>query len=668
MFHHRACASVPSLVTLPAVFLRPLYYSSSSSSSVAAASFCSFPRPWRRSGQPWRVAGGRRRVCASWSSSLPPAGMAEGFKALKLEDDGVPVETVSGNGVSHPQGKGKDGDTTGGSRKKLEELNWDNSFTRELPGDTRTGGPVRQVLHACYSKVSPSVSVKEPELVAWSQPVADILDLDPNEFKRADFPLLFTGVSLLKGGLPYAQCYGGHQFGVWAGQLGDGRAITLGEVLNNQGERWELQLKGAGKTPYSRTADGLAVLRSSVREFLCSEAMHHLGIPTTRALCLVTTGEGVLRDMFYDGNVKMEPGAVVCRVAPSFIRFGTFQIHAARDKDDVPLVKQLADYTIHYHYPQFEHLPFDRQALDEGLSEASKGDKENPLPPIDISKNKYAAWFTEVAVQTAITIAKWQAVGFTHGVMNTDNMSILGLTIDYGPFGFLDAFDPKYTPNTTDLPGRRYGFANQPDIGLWNVMQLANTLYTAELITAEEAQFGLGRYADKFMADYQQHMSSKVGLKQYNKDLLSKLLNNMAFDKVDYTNFFRSLGNLKVVPGGSDDELLAPLKNALLDLSKERKTVWLDWVHEYFELLAAEGVPQPERKAQMDSVNPKYVLRNYLCQSAIDQAEQGDFSEVQRLLKLMERPYDDQPGMEKYARLPPAWAYRPGVCMLSCSS
>jgi uncharacterized protein YdiU (UPF0061 family) len=176
------------------------------------------------------------------------------------------------------------------------------------------------------------------------------------------------------------------------------------------------------------------------------------------------------------------------------------------------------------------------------------------------------------------------------------------------------------------------------------------------------------RYADKFMADYQQHMSSKVGLKQYNKDLLSKLLNNMAFDKVDYTNFFRSLGNLKVVPGGSDDELLAPLKNALLDLSKERKTVWLDWVHEYFELLAAEGVPQPERKAQMDSVNPKYVLRNYLCQSAIDQAEQGDFSEVQRLLKLMERPYDDQPGMEKYARLPPAWAYRPGVCMLSCSS
>lgn len=197
-----------------------------------------------------------------------------------------------------------------------------------------------------------------------------------------------------------------------------------------------------------------------------------------------------------------------------------------------------------------------------------------------------AAWFTEIAERTAVMIAKWQAVGFTHGVMNTDNMSILGLTIDYGPFGFLDAFDPKYTPNTTDLPGRRYGFANQPDIGLWNVMQLANTLYTAELITADEAQFGLGRYADKFMSLYQQHMSSKIGLKEYNKDLLSKLLSNMAFDKVDYTNFFRSLSNVKAAPTTSDDDLIAPLKNALLDLSKERRKVWLDWLHSYVELVS----------------------------------------------------------------------------------
>jgi uncharacterized protein YdiU (UPF0061 family) len=588
------------------------------------------------------------------------AAMTDNMKNLNLDDD----KSVNGDVAEKVDKSGDIGASGSLGRKKLEDLNWDHSFVRELPGEKRSDGPTRQVLHACYSKVTPSVRVKNPELVSWSRHVADLLDLDYKEFERSDFPLLFTGASQLKGGLSYAQCYGGHQFGVWAGQLGDGRAITLGEILNSKGQRWELQLKGAGKTPYSRTADGLAVLRSSVREYLCSEAMYHLGVPTTRALSLVTTGEGVLRDMFYDGNVKMEPGAVVCRVSPSFIRFGSFQIHAARDKADLPIVKQLADYTIHHHYPDFENLPFERQGQDG--SESQKG--ENNAPQIDTSKNKYSAWFTEIAERTASMIAKWQAVGFTHGVMNTDNMSILGLTIDYGPFGFLDAFDPKYTPNTTDLPGRRYGFANQPDIGLWNVMQLANTLYTAELITADEAQYGLGRYADKFMSLYQQHMSNKIGLKTYNKDLLSKLLNNMAFDKVDYTNFFRSLSNLKATPETSDDDLIAPLKNALLDLSKERRKVWLDWLHQYVKNVVDEGVSEADRKALMNSVNPRYVLRNYMLQSAIDMAEQGDFSEVENLLKLIERPYDDQPGMEKYARLPPAWAYRPGVCMLSCSS
>nr|GMD61807.1 UPF0061 protein azo1574 [Ipomoea batatas] len=252
--------------------------------------------------------------------------------------------------------------------------------------------------------------------------------------------------------MPYAQNYGGHQFGMWAGQLGDGRAITLGEVLNSKSERWELQLKGAGKTPYSRFADGLAVLRSSIREFLCSEAMHSLGIPTTRALCLVTTGKYVTRDMFYDGNPKDEPGAIVCRVAQSFLRFGSYQLHASRGKKDLDIVRTLADYTIRYHYPHLENMK-----------------------------------------RTASMIAGWQGVGFTHGVMNTDNMSVLGLTIDYGPFGFLDAFDPSYTPNTTDLPGRRYCFANQPDIGLWNVAQFTSTLSTAELINDKEANYAMER-------------------------------------------------------------------------------------------------------------------------------------------------------------------------------
>ncbi|KAM2350593.1 hypothetical protein ACFXTH_005521 [Malus domestica] len=543
-------------------------------------------------------------------------------------------------------------------RLKLEDLNWDNSFTRELPGDPRTDTIPREVLHACYTKVSPSAEVENPQLVAWSESVAEFLDLDPKEFERPDFPLLFSGASPLVGSLPYAQCYGGHQFGMWAGQLGDGRAITLGEVLNSKSERWELQLKGAGKTPYSRFADGLAVLRSSIREFLCSEAIHNLGIPTTRALCLVTTGKFVTRDMFYDGNPKEEPGAIVCRVSPSFLRFGSYQIHAAREKEDLEIVHTLADYAIRHHFPHIENM-----SRSESLS-FNTGNEE----VLDLTSNKYAAWVVEVAERTASLVARWQGVGFTHGVLNTDNMSILGLTIDYGPFGFLDAFDPSYTPNTTDLPGRRYCFANQPDIGLWNIAQFTRTLVAAKLIDDKEANYAMERYGTKFMDDYQAIMTKKLGLPKYIKQLISKLLNNMAIDKVDYTNFFRLLSNIKADPNIPEEELLNPLKAVLLDIGQERKEAWISWVKIYIEELASSGISDEERKASMNAVNPKYVLRNYLCQSAIDAAEQGDFEEVRRVLKVMERPYDEQPGMEKYARLPPAWAYRPGVCMLSCSS
>ncbi|KAK9941312.1 hypothetical protein M0R45_017920 [Rubus argutus] len=546
------------------------------------------------------------------------------------------------------------------ARLKLEDLNWDNSFVRELPGDPRTDTFPREVLHACFTKVSPSAQVDDPQLVAWSASVAELLELDPQEFERPDFPLLFSGPSPLVGLSPYAQCYGGHQFGMWAGQLGDGRAITLGEVLNSKSERWELQLKGAGKTPYSRFADGLAVLRSSIREFLCSEAMHSLGIPTTRALCLVTTGKYVTRDMFYDGNPKEEPGAIVCRVAPSFLRFGSYQIHASREKEDLAIVRTLADYAIRHHFPHIENM-----SRSESLS-FNTGNEEHSV--VDLTSNKYAAWAVEVAERTASLVARWQGVGFTHGVLNTDNMSILGLTIDYGPFGFLDAFDPSYTPNTTDLPGRRYCFANQPDIGLWNIMQLTRTLSSAELINDKEANYAMERYGTKFMDDYQAIMTKKLGLPKYVKQLISKLLNNMAVDKVDYTNFFRLLSNIKADPSIPDEELLNPLKAVLLDIGQERKEAWISWVRIYIEELSASGIPDEERKASMNAVNPKYVLRNYLCQSAIDAAEQGDFGEVQRVLKVMERPFDEQPGMEKYARLPPAWAYRPGVCMLSCSS
>eukprot|EP00246_Nothoceros_aenigmaticus_P010001 TRINITY_DN26287_c0_g1_i1.p1 TRINITY_DN26287_c0_g1~~TRINITY_DN26287_c0_g1_i1.p1 ORF type:complete len:642 (-),score=112.96 TRINITY_DN26287_c0_g1_i1:698-2437(-) len=579
--------------------------------------------------------------------------MAEELRNLRLDESKKDGEEPAGDGARPESGK-----------KRLDDLRWDNTFVAELPGDTREGGPVRQVLHACYTKVRPSAVVKDPKLVAFSGPAAALLDLDGTEFEREDTAEIWSGAKLLDGTLPYAQCYGGHQFGMWAGQLGDGRAITLGEVVNHAGERWELQLKGAGRTPYSRMADGLAVLRSSVREFLCSEGMHHLGIPTTRALTLVTTGAGVDRDMFYDGNPKTEPGAVVCRMAPSFLRFGSFQIHAARREQDIALVKTLADYCIHHHFPVFEDLPTGKQEPE------TSGDKEedNKSPKVDLSKNKYAAWFLEVANRTALLISKWQGVGFTHGVMNTDNMSILGLTIDYGPFGFLDAFDPKYTPNTTDLPGRRYCFANQPDVGMWNAMQLATTLNSAGLISVAEAQGVLDNYAERFLANYQRIMMDKIGVKDYNKELLTRLLNNMAFDKVDYANCFRSLSNVKAGANTPDEELLVPLSGVLLDLSKERKKVWIGWMRDYITQLRSDGTSDAERKAAMDRMNPKYVLRNYLLQTAIDAAEQGDFSEVRQLLKVMEKPYDEHPGMEKYARLPPAWAYRPGVCMLSCSS
>ncbi|CAN8299545.1 unnamed protein product [Cochlearia groenlandica] len=517
-------------------------------------------------------------------------------------------------------------------KRKLEDINWDHSFVKELPGDPRSDVISRQVLHACYSKVSPSVKVDDPHLVAWSESVAQLLDLDPKEFERPDFPLLLSGAKPLPGSMSYAQCYGGHQFGRWAGQLGDGRAITLGEVLNSKGERWELQLKGAGRTPYSRFSDGLAVLRSSIREFLCSETMHCLGIPTTRALCLVTTGQDVTRDI---GNRKEEPGAIVCRVSQSFLRFGSYQLHASRE--DLEIVRKLADYAIRHHFPHLE------------------------------SMNR--TLIVEVAERTATLVARWQGVGFTHGVLNTDNMSILGQTIDYGPFGFLDAFDPSYTPNTTDLPGRRYCFSNQPDVGLWNIGQFAESLEVAQLINEKEANYAMERYGDKFMDEYQVIMSKKLGLSKYNKEIISKLLNNMAVDKVDYTNFFRLLSNVKANPDTPEDELLKPLKTVLLDIGKERKEAWIKWVQSYIqEVSSSETASDEERKARMDSVNPRYILRNYMCQSAIDAAEQGDFSEVNNLISLMKRPYDDQPGMEKYAQLPPAWAYGPGVCMLSCSS
>ena len=315
---------------------------------------------------------------------------------------------------------------------------------------------------------------------------------------------------------PYATCYGGHQFGNWAGQLGDGRAINLGEVVNRRGEHWTLQLKGAGETPYSRTADGLAVLRSSVREFLCSEAMYHLGVPTTRALSLILTGEEVIRDMFYNGNPRPEPGAVVCRVAPSFTRFGNFQIFAARGEID--LLKKLVDYTIRTDFP---HL----------------GE-----PSLDV----YLKWFEEVCRRTAEMIVHWQRVGFVHGVMNTDNMSILGLTIDYGPYGWLENYDPNWTPNTTDAAERRYRFGNQPQIAFWNLGQLANAIYPL-IEQVEPLQQAINAYKDTFERGWQTMVADKLGLNVYDPatddELNTELLILLQLVETDMTIFYRKLAH-----------------------------------------------------------------------------------------------------------------------------
>ncbi|HEU0277441.1 MAG TPA: YdiU family protein, partial [Rhodanobacteraceae bacterium] len=306
----------------------------------------------------------------------------------------------------------------------MTALHFDNLFIRELPGDPESGPRLRQVEGALYSPVQPT-PVAAPVLLAHSAEMAQALGFSEADVAAPWFAEVFGGNRLLDGMQPWASNYGGHQFGHWAGQLGDGRAISLGELVTAGGERLELQLKGAGPTPYSRTADGRAVLRSSVREFLCSEAMHHLGVPTTRALSLVGTGESVLRDMFYDGHPAHEPGAVVCRVAPSFLRFGHFELPFARG--DHALLRQLVEFTIRRDFP---HLQGEGEAL-------------------------YAAWFGEVCERTAYTIAHWMRVGFVHGVMNTDNLSILGLTIDYGPYGWIDNYDPEWTPNTTDAGRRR---------------------------------------------------------------------------------------------------------------------------------------------------------------------------------------------------------------------
>ncbi|WP_299128129.1 protein adenylyltransferase SelO [uncultured Winogradskyella sp.] len=518
-------------------------------------------------------------------------------------------------------------------------LNLSNTFDNALPSDPNTENYRRKVFKATHSYVTPKVP-SDPKLIHASTEMIKAIGLDTKAIKTQDFIDIFSGSKIQPNTKPYAMAYAGHQFGNWAGQLGDGRAINLFEVAH-QGKRWALQLKGAGETPYSRQGDGFAVLRSSIREYLCSEAMFHLGVPTTRALSLILSGDEVLRDMLYNGNAEYEKGAIVCRVAPSFIRFGNFDLFAARN--DLKNLKRLTDYTIKYFYP---HLG-------------------NP------SQATYIQFFNDVAARTLEMIIHWQRVGFVHGVMNTDNMSILGLTIDYGPYGWLERFDFGWTPNTTDKQNKRYRYGNQPNIGLWNLLQLANALYPL-VEDAEPFEAALNTYKEDFDVKSLNMMRSKLGLHVQNKndyELINQLENCLTLHEVDMTIFFRLLSHYKQ----DNPQLgLEIVKDAFYKFETIKDHIlkqWTVWFNFYDKRLQVEHLTDQERQDQMNMVNPKYVLRNYMAQLAIDDANKGSYKLIDELFQLLKRPYNEQPKHSKWFAKRPEWArHKVGCSMLSCSS
>lgn len=529
----------------------------------------------------------------------------------------------------------------------LSDFNFkiNNTFIEELPADKVSMNSPRQVLQACFSYTTPT-KTRRPFLIAVSESLTNELGLSEENIKSNDFTQVVTGNKVLKNTEPYAMCYGGHQFGHWAGQLGDGRAINLAQITHNN-KNWTLQLKGAGLTPYSRTADGLAVLRSSIREYLCSEAMHHLGVPTTRALSIALSGDQVLRDVLYNGNPAYEKGAIVCRVAESFIRFGSFEIFASRK--DTENLQKLTDYAIKHLYPQIKH---------EG-------------------KEAYITFFETVCQQTLKMIIDWQRIGFVHGVMNTDNMSILGLTIDYGPYGWLENYDPNWTPNTTDHREHRYRFGNQPQIALWNLVKLANALYPL-IEEVEPFQIILDNYKKEYNKEYQHMMNKKIGLQKIldRDDLLIKTLEeNLQLTETDMTIFYRNLANISkhsFYEEGNPMCFLTIVSDAFYKPEELQEPIiqqWNDWFETYIMRLESEEENDLERGVLMNKTNPKYVLRNYMAQLAIEEAEKEDYSLLLELETLLKKPYDEQEDHQKWFAKRPDWARtKVGCSALSCSS
>jgi serine/tyrosine/threonine adenylyltransferase len=506
----------------------------------------------------------------------------------------------------------------------IEALQFHDRFVRDLPGDPLADNRIRQVYRACYSRVTPT-RVPKPELLVLVPEVAALLDLEPSP----ELVEVLAGNRVTPGMAPYAANYGGHQFGTWAGQLGDGRAITLAEVANARGETWEIQLKGAGVTPYSRRADGRAVMRSSIRELVCSEAMHHLGVPTTRALSLVATGQPVERDLLYDGHPAFEPGAVVCRVAPTFLRFGSFELHAARD--DAETLRKLVDFTLARFYPHH------------------RGD----VP----------AMFDEVARRTAWMVVEWMRVGFVHGVMNTDNMSILGLTIDYGPYGWIEPFDLDWTPNITDASGKRYRFGHQPRIAHWNIAALARALAPITDPAALEAV--VAAFPNELDSQFRHMMLRKLGLAGHRDraaadgELLAGLGTLLVDTEIDMTLFFRRLA--RVTTADTAWPILREAYYAPEAVSATHHAMLGDWLRDY--------LARDRDVAGMNAINPIYVPRNYLLQEVIEATEAGDRARLPALMDVLRDPYTERAGLEAFAAKRPEWArVKPGCSMLSCSS
>ncbi len=489
--------------------------------------------------------------------------------------------------------------------KTLQQLRFDNHYAR-LP-------------EIFFSRHDPE-PLDGASLVHFNADAASLIDLDPREAQRPEFLDFVTGRKLLPDCEPLAMCYAGHQFGQFVPRLGDGRAILLGQVQNNNGANQDLQLKGGGPTLYSRGSDGRAVLRSTIREYLCSEAMHGLGIPTTRALCMTGSDEEVYRE-------QVETGAMLVRMAPSHIRFGSFEYFYYEQRYDD--LRTLANYTIDRHFP----------ALHE-------------------TANPYLALLDDAISSTARLIADWQAVGFAHGVMNSDNMSIHGITLDYGPFGFMDTYDPGFICNHSDHSGR-YAFDQQPHIGLFNLSCLAQALLplidTDPNAAAEQARDALGQYQTRFVAAYGERMRRKLGLSENrpeDKELCETLLGIMAAARADYTRVFRRLSERD----GS---------NSLSDLFVDRDACDA-WLRHYRTRLEHEHCEPAQRSERMKQVNPKFILRNHLAETAIRKArDEQDFSEIDRLMTLLQNPFDEHPDFDDYASEPPDWAQDISV---SCSS